>query len=138
MSTLIQIVDGITARLRTIPALDQNVLNVVRRPATYPAVIVIPPTIPDYGLALDGLGGEFTIPLLVLVGVSEAEQQQTLFPYQDWAGTSSIPAAINGQRDLGLGDVDCRVVSAADPGVVELPDGTVAYGVTLNVLVFAS
>lgn len=137
MSTLTEIVDALTGRLNTITDLDQNVLNVVRRPATYPAAIVVPPTIPNYGLALDGAGGQFTLPVLLLVGVSDAEQQQSLFPFLDWSGTSSIYATLQAQRDLGLGDVDAHLDSVADPGLVELPDGSVAYGVTVNILVIA-
>ena len=137
MSTLVEIADALTARLKTIPAFDQNVLNVVRRPATYPAAIVVPAEIPEYGTVLDGTGGRLNIAVMVLVGVVDAEQQQSLFPFLDWSGASSIPAAVNAQRDLGLGDVDARVTSADPAGLVELPDGSVAYGVTLNVLVFA-
>ena len=138
MSTLIEIAEGLADRLRTISAFDQNVLTVVRRPAVYPAAILIPPAVPSYGAALDGQGGEFVIPVLVLVGSAEAEAQESLFPFLDWAGPSSIPAAINADRKLGGLDVDARVRSAEAPGLMELPDGTVAYGVQLNIGILAS
>jgi len=137
VSTLTEIVDALVSRIKSIPDLDQNVLNVVRRPVSYPAAIVVPPTIPDYGLALDGAGGQFVLPVLLLVGVTEAEQQQNLFPFLDWSGSSSIHAALQDQRDLGLGDVDAHVDSVVNPGLVELPDSSVAYGVTVNISVFA-
>lgn len=138
MSTLTQIHDGLANVICTISALDNNVISVVRRPATYPAVILIPPAIPDYGLALDGQGGEFVIGVLILVGTGEAERQASLWPFLDWAGTSSIPAAIQANRGLGLTDVDARVRSNEPPGLVDLPDGTMAYGVLLQVGIFAS
>lgn len=138
MSTLTEIAAGLADRLRTIDAFDQNVLTVVRRPATYPAAILVPPAVPDYGLALDGQGGEFEVGVLVLVGTTEAEGQGSLFPFLDWAGPSSIPAAVEADRSLGGLDVDARVRSAEAPGLVELPDGTVAFGVTLHVGIFAT
>ena len=138
MSTLVQITEGLAARLKTITALHDNVLTVVRRPATFPAAIIVPPAIPNYGSALDGQGGQFDIPVLLLVGVTEAEQQSSLFPFLDWSGPSSIPAAINADRKLGGLNVDARVRSAEPPGLVELPDGTVAYGVQFIVGILAS
>lgn len=138
MSTLTEIVDGLATQIRTIDALDQSVLTAVRRPAVFPAVIIQPPEIPDYGQALSGGGGQFVIPVLVVAGTAEAESQQGLWPFIDWTGPSSIAAALETTRDLGLGDVDARVVSVADPGLVEFPDGTPAYGVTINIQVIAS
>lgn len=138
MTTLTEVADGLAGRLKTIAAVDSNVLTVVRRPALFPALVIIPPAIPDYGLALDGLGGSFEVPVMVLVGTSEAEGQQSLFPFLDWAGPSSIPAAVAGDRSLGGLDVDARVVSAGPPELVEFADGTAAYGSTLTVLVLAS
>jgi hypothetical protein len=138
VSTLTEIAAGLADRLRTIAAFDQNVLTVVRRPAVYPAAIIVPPAIASYGAALDGQGGEFVIPVLVLVGATEAEGQGSLFPFLDWAGSSSIPAAVNADRKLGGLDVEARVRSAEGPGLMELPDGTVAYGVQLNVGILAS
>jgi hypothetical protein len=138
VSTLVEIVEGCASRLKSIVALDENVLTVVRRPADYPAAIIVPPTIPDYGDDLAGGGGEFVLPVLLLVGVTEAENQQTLVPYLDWSGDSSIHVAFQTQRDLGLGDVDARVGAVVDPGLRELPDGSVAYGVTVNIHVIAS
>lgn len=138
MSTLTEIVGALQSELKGIPALDSNVLDVVRRPADYPAVIIVPREIPEYDDSLATGGGRIVLGLLVLVGTSEAEQQTSLFPFLDWAGPSSIPAVLNANRDLGLGDVDARVDSATDPGLVELPDGSPAYGVTLNVLIFAT
>jgi hypothetical protein len=138
VSTLTQIHDGLATALRTIASIDQNVHSTVRRPPHYPAVILIPPAIPDYGLAIDGQGGDFVVGILVLAGTADAEQQATLWPYLDWAGPSSIPAAIQASRNLGLSDVDARVRSSEPPGLIELPDGTLAYGVQLNVGILAS
>ncbi len=138
MSTLTQIVAGLQTRLRTITAFDQNVLEVVRRPAVFPAAIIVPPAIPKYGSALDGQGAQFTIPVLVLVGTSEAEKQASLFPFLDWTGSSSVAAAVAALPTLGLTGVTARVVASDEPSLRELPDGTVAYGVTFSVLVFAS
>ena len=56
----------------------------------------------------------------------------SLFPFLDWSGSSSIPAAINADRKLGGLNVDARVRTAEPPGLVELPDGTVAYGVQFS------
>jgi hypothetical protein len=138
VSTLTEIAGGLADRLRTIDAFDQNVLTVVRRPAVYPAAILIPPAVPDYGLALDGQGAEFVIGVLVLVGVTEAEGQESLFPFLDWAGTSSIPAAVEADRTLGGLHVDARVRSSDEPSLRELPDGTVAFGVAVAVGIFAT
>jgi hypothetical protein len=138
VSTLTEIVEGLADQLRAIPALDNSVLTSVRRPGVFPAVVIQPPEIPDYGLALAGGGGEFIIPVLVVVGTAEAEKQQGLWPFIDWTGPSSIAVRIEANRDLGLGDVDARVISVADPGLVEFPDGTPAFGVTVNVQIIAS
>jgi hypothetical protein len=138
VSTLTEIAEGLADRIRTIDAFDQNVYTVVRRPAVYPAAILVPPAVPDYGLALDGQGAEFEIGVLVLVGTTEAEGQGSLFPFLDWVGPSSIPAAVEADRTLGGLDVDARVRSAEAPGLVELPDGTVAFGSTVRVGIFAT
>ena len=138
MSTLTQIVDGLQTRLKTITAFDQAVLDVVRRPATFPAAIIVPPAIPKYGGALAGQGGQFTIQVLVLVGTSEAEKQTSLFPFLDWTGPSSIAATVAAVPTLGLSGVNARVIASDEPTLRELPDSTVAYGVAFSVLVFAS
>lgn len=137
MSSLTEIADGLKTVVQTITAFDLQVHQVVKRPSTYPAAIIQTPTIPEYGLSLDDRGGQFVIPILLLVGVGEAEKQTSLFPFVDWEGDSSVAAAIQANRSLGLEDVDARVTSVTDPGLVELPDGTVAYGVTVNVNIFA-
>jgi hypothetical protein len=138
VSTLTEIIGGLKDRLLTIEAFDSQVLDVVRRPATFPAAIIVPPTIPNYGTALSGQGADFTIPVLVVVSAIEAEGQQSLFPFLDWEGVSSIPAAVYADRKLGGLDVDARVIAAVEPGLVDFGDGTPAYGVTLNVHVLAS
>lgn len=138
MTTLTEVVDGLAGRLNAITALDGNVSTVVRRPAVFPAMVIVPPAIPDYGLSLDGLGAEVDIPVMALVGTSEAEGQQSLLPFLDWAGPSSVPAVVAVDRSLGGLDVDARVASADGPELVEFGDGTAAYGVTLHVLVIIS
>lgn len=138
MSSLTEIVDGLATRLRTIEKLDREVLTEVRRPSSYPALIIVPPAIPDYGLSLDGQGSQFAVTLLLLTGTIDAEKQHDLLPFLDWTGPASIAAAIQAGRNLGLNDVDARVVSSEPPGLVELPDGTNAYGVALNVQIIAS
>lgn len=138
MSTLTEIVDALADQIKTITALDNSVLTAVRRPGVFPAVIIQPPEIPDYGQALAGGGGQFVIPVLVVTGTAEAEKQHGLWPFIDWTGQSSIALKLEANRDLGLGDVDARVVSIADPGLVEFPDGTPAYGVTVNVQIIAT
>jgi len=138
MSSLTEIVGGLADRLLTIEALDQNVLTEVRRPATYPAAIIVPPAIPDYGISLAGQGGQFLVPVLILVGTAEAEQQHDLLPFLDWTGPSSVAATIDADRTLGGLDVDARAVTSDSPGLIELPDGTGAYGVPVNVQIIAS
>lgn len=138
MNTLTEIVDGLADQLRTIAALDHEVLKVVRRPQSFPAAIIVPPAIPEYGLALAGGGAEFTVPVMVLVGSAEAENQASLFPFLDWTGASSVPAAIEADRTLGGLNVDAHVDAAPEPaGLVEFPDG-VGFGTTFNVLIIAS
>lgn len=138
MSTLTEIVDGLDDRLRTIAAFDYQVHRVVQRPPTWPAAVIVPPAIPNYGSALSGGGCQFTIPVVVVVGIAETEKQSSLLPFIDWSGASSVPAAVEADQKLGLTDVTARVVSAEQPGVVEFPDGTTAYGVTFNVQIMAS
>lgn len=139
MSTLIEIVDGLADRIRTIAAFDQNVLTVVRRPNVFPAAILLPPAIPSYGDVLCGDGAEFEIPVLVLVSAVEAEGQASLFPFLDWTGPSSIYGAVASDRTLGGLDVDARVRSVeAPPELRDLLDGTPAFGVAVNVGIFAT
>jgi hypothetical protein len=138
VSSLAQIADGLQATLRTIPAFDQNVLKVVRRPHSYPACILHPPVIPDYGLSLTGLGAEMTVRGTVLVGAGEAENEVDLWPFIDWVGPSSIALALNANRNLGLSDVDARLRSWDEAGLIELPDGSVAYGAPFTIGIFAS
>jgi hypothetical protein len=138
VSSLTEIVDGLATRLKTIAAFDLNVLTEARRPPVFPAAIIIPPAVPDYGDCLAGTGAQLAVTILVLAGVIEAEQQASLFPFLDWTGPSSIARTIENSRGLGLDDVDCRVVSSGEPGSVELPDGTVCYGVPFNLNIFAA
>lgn len=140
MSTLTEIVDGLADRLKTIAAFDNNVLTVVRRPADFPAAIILPPVIPDYGLALDGEGGDFVIPVDLVVGAAEAEQQTSLWPFLDWSGTSSVYAAIQADRTLGGLDVDAHAIGldTNQTGFRAFGDGSTAYGVRLNVGIIAS
>lgn len=137
MSSLTDIVDGLAGRLLTIPAFDQNVLTVARRPSTFPAAIILPPAIPEYGAsAADTAADGLVLQVLVVVGAVDAEQQHSLFPFLDWSGASSVKAAVASDRTLGLDDVDARVMSVPEPpGLIEFPDGTPCFGATIHVQV---
>jgi hypothetical protein len=140
MSTLSQIVDGLVDTLKTINALEGNVLRDVRRPSSFPAAIVVPDSIPEYDLGLAHGGGRFNLLVTVLVGTADSSKQLDLFPFIDWSGSSSVAAAIQANQSLGLTDVDASVASVDRPGDLTLPgpDEATAFAVTFTVLIIAS
>lgn len=113
MTTLAQVRDGLEARIDTITGL--RVYDYVPDNTHFPAAVIFPPTNTDYRDDL-GMGG-FTVRFVVMLFVPAAldRKQLDLYALMDRTGAQSVFAAVEGDRTLGGLNVDCRVVSAADP-----------------------
>lgn len=114
MTTLVQVRDGLEARLRTISGLrvyDYIPDNV----AGYPAAVVFPPTNADYSNFL--ANGNFTVEFIVVLLVPSVvdRKQLDLYALLDKEGASSVFAAVEADRSLGGLNVDARVTTATDP-----------------------
>jgi hypothetical protein len=115
MTTLAQVRDGLEARLNTISDL-RVVAYVPDDLAGYPAAVIFPPVNADYSDALGGTGSTtYTFIVMLFVPANIDRKQLDLYDLLDVTGTSSVYAAVEGDRTLGGLTVDCRVVSAADP-----------------------
>lgn len=108
--TIEQIVLGIETRLKTITGL--RVEEYVPDQINPPQAIVDVPSIPEYRAAMRR--GIFVVEPTITVFASAATDrtgQAKLRSYATVTGASSIPAAIEADRTLGLTGVDCIVMS---------------------------
>lgn len=121
MTTLTAIVNGLEARLRTIPRL--SVYDHVPGGIDPPAAVIMPPAI-DYQQAMKHGAVRFDLEVQLYVGSFESDHQLHLFPYLDVTGDRSVVAAIEGDRSLGFDDVDVAVMSARPLALEEIA----AYG----------
>ncbi len=115
MSTLTQVAEALAARARTIPGM--NARPYVSGSGEWPGAFVQPVTV-DYE-ALSNDDEDFRLELVVMVGAMTDQAQLKLFKYIDVAGAHSVPALIQADRGLGLGDVDALVVPARALGLQE-------------------
>ena len=114
MTTLVQVIEGLRARLDTIPGLNVSD-HVPGSVGAFPAAFIVPPT----DLSYDDLGEDddegtytavFEVP--VLVGAALAENQKALIPFLDPRGAGSVFRAVQNDRTLGGLDVDAHVTGA--------------------------
>lgn len=113
MTTLAQVIEGLRARLDTIPGL--NVSDHVPGQANFPAAFIVPPTDLTYDdLAEDDDDGTyvavFEVP--VLVGSAVAENQKALIPFLDPRSPTSVFRTVQADRQLGGLNVDAHVTGA--------------------------
>jgi hypothetical protein len=139
MGTHVQILDGIQARLATIPGLRTGNVSLaeITPPCAFPSI----PTIPDYHDT--SRRGKYNLSIVVYVFVSAGmpndKAQLTLATYSDPASSNalSIPNAIEGDRTLGGSADDCVVQSFRVLGLDEI--GAIGYfGGAFNLLVINS
>lgn len=119
-----EIMSGVATRLQTITGL--HVAEVHTGQVTTPMAVVGVPTIPSYRLAMRR--GTFEISVAVHVFVSAAVDvvgQTAIAAYANPTGSSSIVAAIEGDRTLGSKVDDCFVESFRPFGIDEV--NTVGY-----------
>jgi hypothetical protein len=113
MTTLAQVIEGLRARLASIPGL--NVSDHVPGQTIFPAAFIVPPT----GLEYDDLAeyddegtymAVFEVP--ILVGSAVAENQRALIPFLDPRSPGSVFRAVQTDRTLGGLNVDAHVMGA--------------------------
>lgn len=125
MATIEQVMLGIETRLKTIPGL--RVSEYVPGQINPPQAIVGVPPVPDYRRVF-GSTGQLSIEPTVTVLVSAALDrtgQLKLASYTDKTGTSSVFAAIEADKTLGLADVECVVRSFQPLGLQDV--GLIGY-----------
>lgn len=107
MATVMQIVDGIETRLKTISGL--NVTDYVPEQVNPPQAFVDVPSI-DYRRSF-GTTGLRSIDLTVTILVSAAYvgHQKKLLPFIDQTGAQSVFAAIEADPTLGLTNIECHI-----------------------------
>lgn len=115
MSNIVEVAEALAERLRTIDKL--NAYAHVPGSAEWPGAFVQPPIIDYEGLDEGDLDMQFEV--VVLVAAVGDINQLALMPYMALEGPQSVPAAILGDRTLGLGDVDAFVVRARPLGLQE-------------------
>ncbi len=133
-ATIAQIMAGIETRLATITGL--RVDDVEPYQASPPFAFVGVPAIPEYHSTMKL--GRFTIRPTVTVGVSKVSDragQVALAGYANPTGSTSILAAIEGDRTLGGVVEDCIVVDFQPDNEITLGETTYFGGVfTLQVI----
>lgn len=116
--TILQIVQGIETRLKTISGLMSH--DYQPDQITPPVAFVGVPSIPEYRTTFGR--GRFTLEPTVTVYVSRSTDiigQRKVIDYTDVSGPTSIPAAIEGDRTLGGIVEECFVTSFESLGAEE-------------------
>lgn len=109
-ATLIEIADGLEARLATIPGL--RVYDHIPDVFAPPCAFVAPDTVEYWG-AFRGGDAQHNYTITVVVGrVADRTSQKTLYAFMAYDGTSSVRAAIEADRTLG-GKVQTLLVESA-------------------------
>ncbi|MGC5330992.1 hypothetical protein [Micromonospora sp. DT62] len=135
MATIEQIMDGIEARLATIPGLNVN--DVTPGQITVPAAVVGLPTEVDYLRTFTDDNVDLSFNVMVLVSTAiEFAGQKALAGYLDKAGPSSILAALSADKTLGDLVDYCQLVSCS-PQWIEF-NGNAYYGAVFIVDVCSS
>lgn len=122
--TILQVMDGIEARLATIAGL--RTAAHVEDAINPPAAVVGVPDIGEYRATFGR--GRFQLDPTVTVFVSAAYSragQRLLAAYADVTGATSVPAAIEGDRTLGGIVEECHVLDFRVLGLEEV--GAIGY-----------
>lgn len=133
--TIVQIMDGIEARLDTISGL--NVSDITPGQITTPAAVVGLPEQINYLDTFTDTNVELQFAVYVLTSTAiDFAGQKLLAGYLDKTGSSSVLAAINADPTLG-GLVDYCVLETAQPQPIEFNEVRY-YGAVLSVRVASS
>ena len=127
--------DGLAVRLQTISGI--RVSDVVPdQPNDHldkPLAFIEPPAEIDYHASFSGTADlVFTITVMVPIGAGLKRAQDAIDPYLDTTGTTSIKAAIEGDKTLDGIVHDLTVRRAFDIGLLEWGDG-MRYGAKFQV-----
>lgn len=134
-ATIGQIVDGIEARLLTIPGL--HVTDYSPDQTVYPAAFITVPEVDNYR-ATFGRGRVQLNPTVTVLTSASFDRigQKALLSFAEWQGANSIPAAIEGDTTLG-GLVDDCVVESFAPLGLEQMGAVSAYGGVFQLRIIA-
>ena len=132
MTTLAEVMDGLSSRIGTIDGLSEFTPG---GSAVFPAFLVPPPSIPDYrdDLGNGGYTAFFRIP--VLVSQNYSTNYRTLVPFIDPRSPTSVFAAIEADRTLGGLNVDALATGAPQEMTPEEAAGYGAWGQVVAVIV---
>lgn len=136
MATIVEIMDGIEARLATIPGL--NTSDATPGQIATPAAVVGLPEEIDYlrTFTNDNVDLTFRIQLMVSTAADAASCQKALAAYMDNSGASSVLLAIEADETLG-GLVDYCVLESCTPQPIAF-NGNPYYGAVFAVRVSSS
>lgn len=122
MASLTDLRAGLSTRLATITGL--RALPYIPDNPQPPVAIVMPGRI-TYDLAFGRGTDEYQFTIMVIVGrVADRNSQTTLDAYCASSGSTSIKAAIEGDRSLGGKAQDCRVTEMTNQSPLAIGDVT--------------
>lgn len=124
MATILQVMEGIEARLATIEGLQYS--EYVPDQVNPPHAFVGVPEIPDYDETF-GRGVYRVAPTITVLTSAALDRvgQRALAEFANPSGTKSIPAAIDADRTLGSVVDDCKVTGFRPLNVEEV--GVIGY-----------
>lgn len=129
MATVAQVCTALKAKVDGISGI--TVYDTAPESVVAPAAIIVPGPLIEHTINRRNVTREYRIILLV-AKTAEAAQQKTLFGYLDNFGTSSVRAAIEADKSLGLTGVEAA--HKGDEGLTETTWGNVDYfGATITV-----
>lgn len=122
MATMAQLRTALAARLATISGLRTSA---VLPDQPQPPQAVLYPDRVIYDTAMGRGSDEYLFIVLVIVGrIAERNAQTSLDTYCDPSGSTSIKAAVEGDRSLGGVALDCRVTEMRGQGSLSVGDAT--------------
>lgn len=122
MASLTTLRQGLATRIATISGLRASA-TIPDNP-TPPIAVVMPGRI-TYDTAFGRGSDQYQFTVMVIVGrVADRNSQTTLDAYCASSGSTSIKAAIEGDRTLGGSAMDCRVTEMTNQGSLAIGDVT--------------
>ena len=122
MTSMTDLRTGLANRLATITGL-RSTATIPDNPA--PPVAVVMPGRVNYDTAFGRGSDEYEFTIMLIVGrVADRASQTTLDTYCASSGSTSVKAAIEGDRSLGGNALDCRVTAMTSQGSLAIGDVT--------------
>ena len=122
MTSMTDLRVGLSNRLATITGLRASA-TIPDNPA--PPVAVVMPGRVNYDTAFGRGSDEYEFTIMLIVGrVADRASQTTLDTYCASSGSTSVKAAIEGDRSLGGKALDCRVTAMTSQGSLSIGDVT--------------